>query len=86
MASAQLERCMVLRLTFRACSLSRAGGNIRLHVTYACGVLAGPAGATIKKMAADTGAQINMDSVVQPGAPAEPIQERPDGLACDERM
>eukprot|EP00913_Durusdinium_trenchii_P016979 g15964.t1 len=26
-----------------------------------------PAGATIKKMAADTGAQINMDSVVQPG-------------------
>lgn len=31
------------------------------------GKIIGPAGATIKKMAADTGAQINMDSVVQPG-------------------
>lgn len=29
--------------------------------------MSGPAGATIKKMAADTGAQINMDSVAQPG-------------------
>ena len=31
------------------------------------GFMSGPAGATIKKMAADTGAQINMDSVAQPG-------------------
>eukprot|EP00933_Yihiella_yeosuensis_P027735 TRINITY_DN21616_c0_g1_i1.p1 TRINITY_DN21616_c0_g1~~TRINITY_DN21616_c0_g1_i1.p1 ORF type:complete len:647 (+),score=182.24 TRINITY_DN21616_c0_g1_i1:110-2050(+) len=31
------------------------------------GKIIGPAGATIKKMAADTGTQINMDSMVQPG-------------------
>merc|ERR1719356_1878029 len=31
------------------------------------GRLIGPAGATIKKLSAETGAQINMDTVAQPG-------------------
>eukprot|EP00442_Polarella_glacialis_P053025 CAMPEP_0115115060 /NCGR_PEP_ID=MMETSP0227-20121206/42445_1 /TAXON_ID=89957 /ORGANISM="Polarella glacialis, Strain CCMP 1383" /LENGTH=570 /DNA_ID=CAMNT_0002515615 /DNA_START=55 /DNA_END=1764 /DNA_ORIENTATION=+ len=48
------------------------GGGSAVDKTVICpaslvGKIIGPAGATIKKMASDTGTQINMDSMVQPG-------------------
>merc|ERR1719282_1389738 len=49
-----------------------AGGGSCVDKSIVCpaalvGKLIGPAGATIKKLAADSGAQINMDSSLLPG-------------------